>query len=193
VGVGTGVGKGVGVGIGVGVTVGIGVGEGKGSEGGHPTQALDHSPSFNSLATPLAMNQTSPLSDMTMVKPSPSTITLKVVPLTTAVPAGVSNSYLEAESTSFCTRLTLLPANCFKLIEVEPVPAAALISLTSTWVSAATSITLPSKKTIRADPSLPVLSWSPASSFIPATAATQVVEPCFCTSTSPEGEEIVPG
>jgi hypothetical protein len=95
------------------------------------------------------MNQTSPSSDLTMVKPSPSTITVNVVPLTTAVPAGVSTSYVDEESTSFCTRLTVLPTICVKLMEVDPV-LARVISLI--WISlpAPTSITLPSKKRISA-------------------------------------------
>jgi hypothetical protein len=127
-----------------------------------------------------------------MVKPSPSTITVKTVPLTTAVPAGVSTSYFEEESTSFCTRLTVLPTNCVKLMEVDPVLARVISFI---WISllAPTSMTLPSKKTIKADPSLPVLSWSPTSSFIPAVAAVQAVEPLFFTSTSPLGDDRVPG
>jgi hypothetical protein len=128
-----------------------------------------------------------------MVKPSPSTITVNVVPLTTAEAAGVSTSYLDSESTSFCTRLTVLPTSCCRLIVVDPVPAARLSSLMSISVSAWTSIVLPSKKRSRTAPSLPVFRRSPASSSIPAVAATQVVEPFFCTSTSPLGEEIVLG
>jgi hypothetical protein len=152
------------VGIGVGVTLGEGL------EGVQPTHANDCMPVPTNTVTPLPVNHTSPSSEFKVVLPFIPTSNLNIVPLTTAEAAGVSTSYLDSESTSFCTRLTELPTNCFKLIEVEPVPAAVLISLTSTWVSAAISITLPSKKTIRADPSLPVLSWSPASSFIPATA-----------------------
>jgi hypothetical protein len=128
-----------------------------------------------------------------MVKPSPSTITVNMVPLTTAEAAGVSTSYLDSESTSFCTRLTVLPTTCCRLIVVDPVPAARLSSLISISVSAWTSIVLPSKKRSRTAPSLPVFRRSPASSSIPATAATQVVEPLFCTSTSPLGDEIVLG
>jgi hypothetical protein len=77
-------------------------------------------------------------------------------------------------------------------MEVDPV-LASVISLI--WISlpASTSITLPSKKTIKADPSSPVLSWSPTSSFMPAVAAVHSVEPLFFTSTSPLGDDKVPG
>lgn len=52
---------------------------------------------------------------------------------------------------------------------------------------------LPSKKSSKAVPLPPVFRWSPDSSFIPATASAQIVEPCFCTSTSPLEDEIVLG
>ena len=81
-----------GVGVGAGVCAGVGVALGKGSEGMPPTPALECSPVFISLHTPPAHNQTSPSSDFTMVKPSPSTMTVNVVPLTTAEPAGVLTS-----------------------------------------------------------------------------------------------------
>jgi len=183
----------VGAGAVVGVGIGVGVTLGEGLEGGQPTHANDFMPVPTNTVTPLAVNHTSPSSEFKVVLPSISTSNLKIVPLTAAEAAGVSTSYLDSESTSFCTRLTVLPTSCFNPIVVEPVPLARLSSLISISVSAWTSIVLPSKKRSIAVPSLPVLSWSPASSFIPATACTQVVEPCFCTSTSPLRDDIVLG
>lgn len=162
-------------------------------EGGQPTHANDCMPVPTNTVTPLAVNHTLPSSELKVVLPSIPTSNVNIVPLTTAEAAGVSTSYLDSESTSFCTRLTVLPTSCFSPMVVEPVPVARLSSLMSISVSACTSIVLPSKKRSRAVPSLPVLSWSPASSFIPATACTQAVEPCFCTSTSPLRDEIVLG
>jgi len=143
--------------------------------------------------TLLAVNHTSPSSEFRVVLPSIPTSNLKIVPLTAAEAAGVSTSYLDSESTSFCTRLTVLPTSCFNPIVVEPVPAARLSSLISISVSGWTSIVLPSKKRSKAVPLPPVFRWSPDSSFIPATACTQIVEPCFCTSTSPLEDDIVLG
>ena len=161
-------------------------------EGGQPTHANDCMPVPTNTVTPLAVNHTSPSFEFKVVLPFIPTSKVNVVPLTTAEAAGVSTSYLDSESTSFCTRLTVLPTSCFSPMVVEPVPAR-LSSLMSISVSGWTSIVLPSKKRSIAVPSLPVLSWSPASSFIPATAGTQAVEPCFSTSTTPLRDEIVLG
>jgi len=162
-------------------------------EGGQPTHANDCMPVLTNTVTPLAVNHTSPSFEFKVVFPFTPTSKVNVVPLTTAEAAGVSTSYLDSESTSFCTRLTVLPTSCFNPIVVEPVPAARLSSLMNISVSAWTSIVLPSKKRSRAVPLPPVLRSSPASSFIPATACTQAVEPCFCTSTTPLRDEIVLG
>jgi hypothetical protein len=142
--------------------------------------------------TPSAVNHISPSSEYKVVLPPISTTNLNIVPLTTAEAAGVPTSYLDSESTSFCTRFTVVPTSCFNPIVVEPVPAR-LSSSISISVSAWISIVLPSKKRSRALPLLPVLSRSPASSFMPATACTQLAEPCFCTSTSPLRDEMVLG
>jgi len=165
---------------------------GKGLEGGQPTHANDCMPVPTNTVTLLAVNHTSPSSEFKVVLPFNPTSNVNIVPLTAAEAAGVSTSYLDSESTSFCTRLTVVPTSCFNPIVVEPVPAR-LSSLISIPVSAWTSIVLPSKKRSTAVPLPPVLRWSPSSSFIPATACTQAVEPCFCTSTSPLRDEIVLG
>jgi hypothetical protein len=162
VGVGVGVGVGVEIGVGVvtgvfvGVGIGVGVALGEGLEGGQPTHANDCMPVLTNTVTPLAVNHTSPSSEFKVVLPSIATSNLNIVPLTAAEAAGVSISYLDSESTSFCTRLTVLPTSCFNPIVVEPVPAR-LSSLMSISVSAWTSIVLPSKKRSRAVPLPPVL------------------------------------
>ncbi len=157
VGVGVGIGVDVGAGVAVGVGIGVGVTLGEGLEGGQPTHANECMPVPTNTITPLAVNHILPSSEYKVVLPSISTSNLKIVPLTAAEAAGVSTSYLDSESTSFCTRLTVLPTSCFNPIVVEPVPER-LISLMSISVSAWTSIVLPSKKRSIAVPLPPVLS-----------------------------------
>ena len=85
------------------------------------------------------------------------------------------------------------PICCMSLMSVEPVSSAMLSSSRQTWVSWSNSMTLPSKKSMRACPSGPVLTQSPTSSSMPSEASAHPVEPVFNTSTSPVGEERVVG
>jgi hypothetical protein len=114
--------------------VGPGVEVGKGLEGGQPTHANDCMPVLTNTVTLLAVNHTSPSFEFKVVLPFIPTSKVNVVPLTTAEAAGVSTSYLDSESTSFCTRLTVLPTSCFSPMVVEPVPVARLSSLMSILV-----------------------------------------------------------
>jgi len=172
--------------------VGPAVEAGRGLEGGQPMHANDCMPAPTNTVMLLAVNHTFPSSEFKVVLPFIATSNLNIVPLTATEAAGVSTSYFDSESTSFCTRLTVLPTSCLSPMVVEPVPAR-LNSLISISVSGCTSIVLPSKKRSTAVPLPLVLRSSPASSFMPATACTQVVKPCFCTSTSPLRDEIVLG
>jgi hypothetical protein len=118
-------GKGVSSGsvVAVGEDVGMGSEIGLlGVEGMQPGHANDCMPVLTTTVTLLAVNNTSPSSEVKVVLPSIPTSNVNIVPLTTPAAAGVSTSYLDSESTSFLTRLTLLPTSCVNPIVVEPVP-----------------------------------------------------------------------
>src|SRR4030042_3003416 len=127
-----------------------------------------------------------------MVVPSGSTITTITLPLTAATAAGVSISYFDSWSVSFCTRLIVLPISLFNPIVVEPASAIPRFE-TSSIVGPISSIVLPSKNVTSASELSPVLMASSGCRVIPITAGTQVVVPARLTKTSPVIDRIVIG